>query len=67
MDATVNAAQSPTVSPESPGLREALLRSPTVPPVADATAPAMANAARFVGVLLVCATAVAWLVLPIVM
>ena len=64
MDSAVNANQPALIDSNIPGLREALLRSPTVPPVADATAPAMASAARFVVTLLGTATAFAWLVLP---
>jgi hypothetical protein len=63
----VNAAQPATLESNIPGLREALLRSPTVPPIADASVPAMANATRFVVTLLAGATAFAWLVLPSVM
>lgn len=64
MDSAVNASQPALIESNIPGLREALLRSPTVPPVADASAPAIASAARFVVTLLATATAFAWLVLP---
>jgi len=67
MDAAVNAAQPTLTDSNIPGLHEALLRSPTVPPVTDASAPAMASATRFVATLLATATALAWLVLPSVM
>jgi hypothetical protein len=64
MDAAVKAARTHALDCTLPGVQEALLRSPTVPPALDASAPGLARAARFVSVLLGSATAFAWLVLP---